>query len=241
MNLAMSSSFLTDGIRWRAVQQRNHSAHSSFIYAVRSTHIFCRPTCPARLARRANVVFFDDAVQAHSAGFRACKRCRPDSSDASTGSPKVLSMACDTIEKYEGNLLITDLAKMVGVTVRHLHNLFKIGMGCTPAEYTRRMRNTYRARDSAQSSNINESHTKTPASALVQFAADDTDSNDFALELDYWANNCFDLDFEHANLMATLINGCDLGPPICNANLPAKRDLAHPAQLHIPSSWTTAI
>ncbi|KAK0609049.1 Bifunctional transcriptional activator/DNA repair enzyme Ada [Lasiodiplodia hormozganensis] len=73
-----SSSFNNPHTRWRALTARDPAAHASFVYAVLSTRIYCRPTCPARLARRANIVFYDAAAQAAAAGFRACKRCRPD-------------------------------------------------------------------------------------------------------------------------------------------------------------------
>lgn len=78
MTLASTSSFNNPHTRWRALTARDPAAHASFVYAVLSTRIYCRPTCPARLARRANIVFYDAAAQAAQAGFRACKRCRPD-------------------------------------------------------------------------------------------------------------------------------------------------------------------
>lgn len=70
----------TDSQRWSLLSTRSAAPSPTppFIYGVMSTKIYCRPTCPARLARRANVVFFDTAAQAQEAGFRACKRCRPD-------------------------------------------------------------------------------------------------------------------------------------------------------------------
>src|SRR5437588_352601 len=62
---------------WRAVSERDSRADGAFVYAVRSTGIFCRPTCPSRRPRRENVEFFSTTVAAARAGFRACKRCRP--------------------------------------------------------------------------------------------------------------------------------------------------------------------
>lgn len=86
MTLASTSSFNNPHTRWRALTARDPAAHASFVYAVLSTRIYCRPTCPARLARRANIVFYDAAAQAAQAGFRACKRCRPDVVIAHAGS-----------------------------------------------------------------------------------------------------------------------------------------------------------
>src|SRR5687767_13437916 len=63
--------------RWRAIVNRDPSVNS-FVYAVRTTRIYCRPSCPARLARRANVEFYDSPAQAEKAGYRSCKRCKPE-------------------------------------------------------------------------------------------------------------------------------------------------------------------
>lgn len=70
--------YSTPSLRWSALTTRDPSSANAFIYGVRSTGCYCLPTCPARLARRANVVFFDDTAQAERAGYRACKRCKPD-------------------------------------------------------------------------------------------------------------------------------------------------------------------
>src|SRR3954462_12161990 len=68
-----------DEIRWRLVNARERTADGAFVYAVTSTGIYCRPSCPSRRPRRDRVVFFDAAEAARAAGFRACKRCNPDS------------------------------------------------------------------------------------------------------------------------------------------------------------------
>ncbi|PYH74089.1 putative DNA repair and transcription factor Ada [Aspergillus vadensis CBS 113365] len=74
----MSSSSTSPSTRWLAIQTRDPRYTSTFVYAVLTTKIYCRPTCPARLARRANVRFYDTASQAERAGFRPCKRCKPE-------------------------------------------------------------------------------------------------------------------------------------------------------------------
>ncbi|EXJ67309.1 uncharacterized protein A1O5_09322 [Cladophialophora psammophila CBS 110553] len=91
-----SSTYRSETARWKALVARDPQATNAFVYAVVTTKIYCRPDCRARLARRANVRFFDQAVQAESAGFRACKRCRPnraklayaDVSPLSSSSPR---------------------------------------------------------------------------------------------------------------------------------------------------------
>lgn len=70
--------FSTPSARWNALTSRDPAASKAFIYAVRTTKIYCRPDCRARLARRANVSFYDTAAQAEADGYRACKRCKPD-------------------------------------------------------------------------------------------------------------------------------------------------------------------
>ncbi|KAF7926303.1 uncharacterized protein EAE98_006598 [Botrytis deweyae] len=70
--------FPTSTRRYQALLSRDPLAHSSFIYSVTTTKIYCRPTCPSRLARRANIIFHETAEEAEKDGFRACKRCRPD-------------------------------------------------------------------------------------------------------------------------------------------------------------------
>lgn len=67
-----------DDARWRACLARDGTADGTFVFAVVTTGVYCRPSCPGR-PKRENVRFFADAVEARSAGFRACKRCRPDS------------------------------------------------------------------------------------------------------------------------------------------------------------------
>src|SRR5688572_29631717 len=73
----MAPSIETDP-RWAAVAARDKAADGRFVYSVASTGVYCRPSCPSRLANPRNVAFHDTAAQAQAAGFRPCKRCRPD-------------------------------------------------------------------------------------------------------------------------------------------------------------------
>ncbi|KAJ9657343.1 hypothetical protein H2198_004354 [Neophaeococcomyces mojaviensis] len=121
--------------RWRAVQTRDRLADSTFVYAVTTTRIFCRPICPARLARRANVKFFDTAAAALTANFRACKRCKPDHAAGPDPSKRLVDAACVQIHNAQGQLTLAELAKRIGVSSRYLHGVFSSAMGCTPAVY----------------------------------------------------------------------------------------------------------
>ncbi|KGO45502.1 Ada DNA repair, metal-binding [Penicillium expansum] len=130
----------TNTERWQAIATRDITANS-FVYAVLTTKIYCRPSCPARLARRANVQFYDTPLQAEKAGFRPCKRCRPDSGQtAAQSNPQtaVIDKACESIR----NILTTglkpklrDLAAEAGLTSSHFHRVFKKHVGVTPLQY----------------------------------------------------------------------------------------------------------
>lgn len=131
--------FSTPTTRWTALQSRNPLAASSFIYAVTTTKIYCRPTCPSRLARKANIKFYDVAKQAEDAGFRACKRCRPELKEAEGNPQKVfVDRACELIRNEvddEKKWSVKGLAKEVGLTESHFCRVFKKVVGLTIGEY----------------------------------------------------------------------------------------------------------
>jgi methylphosphotriester-DNA--protein-cysteine methyltransferase len=138
--------FKTDSSRWAAVQTRNPLAASSFVYCVTTTQICCRPTCKARLARRSNVLFHDSYAAASAAGFRACKRCKPELLAEYDPQADVVSRACKLIEDVETEmgeakgkggvdgrrLKLGDLAREAGLTKSHFHRVFKKVTGVTP-------------------------------------------------------------------------------------------------------------
>lgn len=133
-------SYTTDAARWRALATRDANANGHFFYSVKSTQIYCRPTCPARLARRANISFQKTIAEAEALGFRACKRCKPNVENEDP-QDKAVAKACSFIEeaarKGEAkSLKLHDLAKKVGLTPRYLHKIFKDKTGTTPREYT---------------------------------------------------------------------------------------------------------
>ena len=133
-------SYTTDAQRWRALATRDPNANGHFFYSVKSTQIYCRPTCPARLARRANISFQRTIAEAEALGFRACKRCRPNVENEDP-QDKAVARAMGFIEvaarKGEAKTLkLHDLAKKVGLTPRYFHKIFKDKTGTTPREYT---------------------------------------------------------------------------------------------------------
>ncbi|KAF2187616.1 hypothetical protein K469DRAFT_482321, partial [Zopfia rhizophila CBS 207.26] len=135
-------SFTTDQSRWRALTVRDANANGHFVYSVKSTGIYCRPTCPARLARRANVGFYKTSAEAEAAGFRACKRCKPEAGTIDDPQERAVAKACALIEEaLQGSkpksIKLQDLAKSVGLTPRYFHKIFKDKTGMTPKEYAK--------------------------------------------------------------------------------------------------------
>ncbi|KAL2825609.1 metal binding domain of Ada-domain-containing protein [Aspergillus cavernicola] len=124
---------------WQAVVTRDKTA-TSFVYAVLTTKIYCRPSCPARLARRANVEFYDTPSQAERAGFRPCKRCKPETLKPAINPQIVLvQKACQTIRSdidSGSKPTLLRLAGEAGLTPSHFHRVFKKVMGVTPGKYT---------------------------------------------------------------------------------------------------------
>ncbi len=133
------SHFATDTQRWDAVQRRDVHAEGVFFYGVKTTGIYCYPTCAARLPKRENVVFFVCREDAETAGFRPCKRCTPDATAPSAARSALIVRACQLIEAEEPQSL-SELAAAVGLSPAHFHRLFKAGVGVTPKRYAAALR-----------------------------------------------------------------------------------------------------
>lgn len=126
--------------RWQAVLQRDATADGGFVYAVRTTGVYCRPSCPSRRALRRNVEFFADADAAEAAGFRACLRCHPRSPSAAQANAALIAAACRMIETAESPPRTEDLARRIGLSRFHFHRQFKTMTGMTPQQYGRAQR-----------------------------------------------------------------------------------------------------
>ncbi|HTO98546.1 MAG TPA: Ada metal-binding domain-containing protein [Myxococcales bacterium] len=125
---------------YRAIEGRDARFAGRFFLGVRTTRIYCRPGCPARTPRRENVLIFPSAAAAQKAGFRACRRCRPDAtpgSPAQAGTGATLSRALRLLEESGDAAGLPD---RLGVTDRHLRRLFARHLGATPAEVLRTRR-----------------------------------------------------------------------------------------------------
>ncbi len=121
--------------RWAAVVARDHSADGRFFYAVRTTGVYCRPSCPSRRANPRNVAFYTTPRAAEKAGFRPCKRCRPDGPGVEAAQAATVAWACRMIEGAEEKLATGALAKVVGLSTHHFHRMFKAVTGLTPGAY----------------------------------------------------------------------------------------------------------
>lgn len=141
------SAFGDDDSRWEAVKSRNAKADGLFVYAVRSTGVYSRPTCKARLAHRFNTAFFKSSIEAQSAGYRPCKRCHPEDSapmPEDIGVAKIRAFMktrpLAAMMEKDGTitmLSLSQMARQAGLSKWHFHREFKKCFGVTPVEYLR--------------------------------------------------------------------------------------------------------
>jgi AraC family transcriptional regulator of adaptative response/methylated-DNA-[protein]-cysteine methyltransferase len=124
-----------DEERWQAVKRRDSALDGKFVFAVRTTGIYCRPSCASRPAKRENVTFFMTGAEAEKAGYRACKRCRPDKLGAPDPQVQAVKRACERIETAEEAPKLAELAASAGLSPYHFHRVFKAITGVTPKAY----------------------------------------------------------------------------------------------------------
>lgn len=130
---APESAYTDDRSRWRAIITRDPAADGVFVYSVRTTGVYCRPHCSSRRPRRANVAFHANWQQAEKAGFRACRRCRPQSHDSFESRRRALIAACRRLES--GPIPVHELAAGARMSPAQFHRLFRKLTGTTPRAY----------------------------------------------------------------------------------------------------------
>jgi AraC family transcriptional regulator of adaptative response/methylated-DNA-[protein]-cysteine methyltransferase len=139
VNMATKSEMLAAAIvsdpRWDAVFTRDPRADSQFFYSVKTTGVYCRPSCAARSARPENIEFHESAEAAEHAGFRPCKRCRPDQLSLAGQHAATVAGMCRLIENAEHAPTLAELAAHAGLSTFHLHRVFKAITGLTPKQY----------------------------------------------------------------------------------------------------------
>ena len=146
------ASYADDNARWTAVRARDANADGVFYFSVKTTGVYCRPSCAARPARRENVAFHETTAAAEQAGFRACKRCKPDQPPLAERQAVKVAALCRLIEASEQLPTLDELASHAGLSAFHVHRVFKAVTGVTPKAYAaahraHRVRGELRTRD----------------------------------------------------------------------------------------------
>lgn len=132
-----SDSCAPDEERWNAVVRRDAKADGKFFYSVKTTGVYCRPSCTARLALRKNVAFHDSWEAAERAGFRACKRCQPNGKALSEEYAGKVAAACRMIETADEAPALDALARSAAMSKFHFHRVFTKFSGLTPKAYAK--------------------------------------------------------------------------------------------------------
>jgi AraC family transcriptional regulator, regulatory protein of adaptative response / methylated-DNA-[protein]-cysteine methyltransferase len=130
-----ATGFASEEARWDAVKRRDRAADGAFYYAVATTGVYCRPSCASRQARRENMSFYATTAAAERAGFRPCKRCRPNGPTLVERQAAAVAKACRLIEEAEELPSLDALAKEAGMSRFHFHRVFKAATGVTPKAY----------------------------------------------------------------------------------------------------------
>lgn len=129
-----------DDVRWNAVESRNADLAGSFVYAVRTTGVYCRPSCRSRRPVRRNVEYFTSGAEARRAGYRSCARCTPDADADANPMTRAVIAACREIERAHGDVSVADVASHVGFSEGHLRRSFRRVIGVSLATYARECR-----------------------------------------------------------------------------------------------------
>jgi len=135
MQMAKTRSFADEGARWDAVLARDARADGQFVYAVTTTGVYCRPTCASRRPRRDHVRFHPTREAAERAGFRPCRRCRPDQAGPAAERAAAIARACRLIERAEVMPSLDALARAARLSRFHFHRVFRALTGLTPKGY----------------------------------------------------------------------------------------------------------
>src|ERR671912_1026513 len=125
----------TEDPRWASIVARDKAADGAFWYSVATTGVFCRPSCPSRLANPKNVRLHDSIGGAEAAGFRACLRCNPGGISIEAANNAIVAKACKLIDEAGETLSLAQVAESVELSPHYFHRLFKKATGLTPKAY----------------------------------------------------------------------------------------------------------
>jgi AraC family transcriptional regulator, regulatory protein of adaptative response / methylated-DNA-[protein]-cysteine methyltransferase len=139
---------------WQALCERDSDFDGRFVFAVASTGIYCRPSCPARRPRRSNVSFHADAASAEAAGFRPCRRCWPQGPSPAEALDQLVAAACRLLQANPQGLSLAQLAARIGLSASHLARAFKARTGLTPKAWQQAARRTRLERQLGQAHSV---------------------------------------------------------------------------------------
>jgi AraC family transcriptional regulator of adaptative response/methylated-DNA-[protein]-cysteine methyltransferase len=151
-----TASYSSDDQRWGALERRDKQADGVFWYSVRTTGVYCRPSCGARTALRANVAFHDSCAAAEQAGFRACLRCKPDQAPLAERHACLVAQACRLIDASDDEPNLDSLAEASGMSRFHFHRIFKAHTGITPKAYAAAQRAARLAQGLARAGSVTD-------------------------------------------------------------------------------------
>jgi AraC family transcriptional regulator of adaptative response/methylated-DNA-[protein]-cysteine methyltransferase len=126
---------VADDPRWARIVARDKTADGHLWYSVSTTGVYCRPSCPSRIANPKNVQLHDSLESAKATGFRSCRRCNPDGLSIEAENAVLVAQACRIIEDGEEEPPLDELADAIGRSPSHFHRLFKAATGLTPRDY----------------------------------------------------------------------------------------------------------
>lgn len=155
MDKAMKSNTVERDPRWAAVLARDPAADTKFVYAVKTTGVYCRPSSASRLPKAENVEFFDTPEAAQAAGYRPSRRAAADQTTVAAQHAALIAAACRHIESAESTPTLNELAQRAGMSSYHFHRVFKSATGLTPKAYA----DAHRARKMRRQLSSNESIT----------------------------------------------------------------------------------
>jgi AraC family transcriptional regulator, regulatory protein of adaptative response / methylated-DNA-[protein]-cysteine methyltransferase len=150
------SRYASDEQKWAAVQRHDPKADDVFVFAVKTTGVYCRPSCPSRPPRRANVAFYASCSEAERASFRPCKRCQPNGPGLAANHAAMVAKACRILETREPAPDLETLARAVGMSVAHFHRVFTKIAGVSPKAYARAHRAASLRHNLRQSARVTE-------------------------------------------------------------------------------------
>jgi AraC family transcriptional regulator, regulatory protein of adaptative response / methylated-DNA-[protein]-cysteine methyltransferase len=148
--------FTNEDERWDAVVRRDGSADGAFYYSVRTTGVYCRPSCASRPARRENIGFHLTCADAEQAGFRPCKRCRPNEAGLAEQHAAAVAKACRLMESADDPPGLDALAAAAGMSRFHFHRVFRAVAGVTPKAYADALRGQRVRRELSRSRTVTE-------------------------------------------------------------------------------------